>query len=498
MQASCIAFPQQGVTMAQMSIGAIAGAALLFAQPAAASDAVLGSEVTFTSYNDVVERCVRIAPMPGATYDQGDLDDEAELCGYDLYSHDIALCPKIWSTSPSIVLYGLEGSKFDGDRVGFQGKVCAGGKVAEYVADKELARLKFTMNQETTSASFSPAPLLYYHLSRYLGTQVKVPVAVWRTVDAQVLLDEVARTGANLTAGTEHLTQVHAAWQTIVNVIDDPDSYANEDAYGSSADLVTGDGSQLYGVLLDATGKSLGPVISGLEFAFWDDRLRHAFFMSTPAFRGLTADAPLAEAILVGRAGAQPPLAETMPTGASDFQIVVWMRELAETLLMDHILAQQDRPGNIDHKAYFYWVEGDQVLRSKAKGHEPGDGVVPAWAEPILRAVLNDNDAAGRIEYDNQAKIDGMLARLRHFDAGLYARLQELAADFTAEGPVWAWLSASLGLDPEQAEMIRANTVEAAQILQDSCTRGALRFDLDPEAFYLNGTVEPATLSCGG
>lgn len=481
--------------LSQCGLALVAAASL--GGVALATDAVDGSATLFTSYNGVGERCVRIAPLPGAEYDKDDLEDEAALCAVDLYDLDIALCPKIWSTSPSIVLYDLTGSEFEGDRLGFQTEICAGGKLAEHVADGEIARLKFTMNQEATSAAFVPAPLLYYHLSRYLGTEVLVPVAVWRSVDAQVLRNEVGLSGASLTENVPYATQIHAAWDWIVRTIDDPSVYDNEDGYGTATDLLTADGSQAYGVLLDATDKTMGPALNGLEIAFWDEALHRAFFMSTGPFRALMTDLPLAEAILEGRKLAQPPLAETMPEGVTDFQMVIWMRELSEIVLLDHILAQQDRAGNIDRKAYYYWVKDGEVARKKAKGRSPGDGEVPAYAEPILHAVLNDNDAAGRVEYHNQARLAGMLASLRHFDAGVYTRLQALAEDLAAEGPAWGWLNASLGLERGQVDMIRANTLEAAGILHESCSKGALRFDLDPAGFYMSGTVTPAAIDCG-
>ena len=46
---------------------AAALAALIAGGPAFASDAVQGVETTFTSPNGVVERCVRIAPIPAGT-----------------------------------------------------------------------------------------------------------------------------------------------------------------------------------------------------------------------------------------------------------------------------------------------------------------------------------------------------------------------------------------------------------------------------------------------
>jgi hypothetical protein len=90
--------------------------AALAAPPAAASDAVRGAETTFTSPNGVVERCVRIAPMPGADYSKGDLKDEEAYCAIDLYAADVAVCPKTWSTSPGMIVYDVSEGPYAGDR----------------------------------------------------------------------------------------------------------------------------------------------------------------------------------------------------------------------------------------------------------------------------------------------------------------------------------------------------------------------------------------------
>ena len=106
-----------------------------------ATDRVLGETITFQSYNGVPEACVRITPIPGGRYDEEDLEDEVALCSLDLYSESIALCPKIWSTSPAVVLYDIGEGKFKGDRAGFQSKICAGGKVAKHVSEGQISRV---------------------------------------------------------------------------------------------------------------------------------------------------------------------------------------------------------------------------------------------------------------------------------------------------------------------------------------------------------------------
>ena len=65
-----------------------------------------GEIVTFQSPNGITEECIRIAPMPGAHYSKKDKEAESKFCGLDLYR--LALCPKLWSTSPGTILYEID------------------------------------------------------------------------------------------------------------------------------------------------------------------------------------------------------------------------------------------------------------------------------------------------------------------------------------------------------------------------------------------------------
>ncbi len=473
---------------------------LMQASSGIAGENITGEATEFSSWFDVTERCVRVTPMPGAVFSDNDVAEEKSLCELDLYNMNIGICPKIWSTSPSVVLYDLAGSKLEDKRRKFQEDICPGGKAAKYVATSELARLKFTMNNPGTSAAYAPAPILYYHLSRYLDTEVHVAPAVWRSIDAQVLLGEVAVDGAIFTEGTR-TSKIHAAWQTIVDTIRDPESYAKPGSYGTSDDLLIADGALAYGTLLNASGSGFDEEVNGIEIDSdtidSDTNVRGMrYFLQTPGLIALQIDAPIAEAIDVGIARAAPPVSETMPDGLSPKQVAFWARELSETALLDFILSQQDRPGNIDKKDFYYWIAGDQVNHVAAGSHTLGDGTVPDDALLIQRAVLNDNDAAGRVEYYNDAWIAGILSRLRHFDAGVYRKLQELAADIHEQGPVWGWLKTSAGISWEESEMIGSNAVAAAETLAQTCEIGLLRFDLDPEAFLVNGAPQEEPVPC--
>ena len=88
-------------------------------------------------------------------------------------------------------------------------------------------------------------------------------------------------------------------------------------------------------------------------------------------------------------------------------QMAFWMRELSEIVLLDFIFSQQDRVGNIDFTPYYYWAEDG---RPEAQEGQAPRSRATATCRParccIRRTNLNDNDAGGRVQYANFAKID--------------------------------------------------------------------------------------------
>jgi hypothetical protein len=468
-------------------------AAATIGAPALASDAVQGTEITFTSPNGVVERCVRIAPIPGGEYSDGDLEDEAAYCAIDFYAPAVALCPKTWSTSPGMMVYDVSGGPYAGNRAEFVRNACKEGKSAKDLAEDDLAKFKVTMNQSGTSGTFSPSPLLYYHYSRYFDMDVMVPVAVWRSMDTRMHATEVAKPGLAISGHNQSARMNHEGWRWLV------EADANPSVYSPTDELFTQDRKQIYGVLLNSPGSRYGSEINGTRVSGWG-KGQNEDFQKTPAFLALRSSLPLAEAIAFGFAEGRKDSTINKDLGPDvpAQQMVWWMRELSEIVLLDYIFSQQDRVGNIDFTPYYYWTDGDDVDHKKANHHEPGDGDVPEGAILLRRTNLNDNDAGGRVQYANFAKSTQMLERLRHFDGGVYRRLMALNADLQAQGPVYQWTATSLGLEQGQIDQIVANTALAAGILSESCRNGDLVFDLDPKQFFLTGSVTPDDVACDG
>jgi hypothetical protein len=469
-----------------------AAALILAALPAAGSDRVAGAATAFTSPNAVAEACIRIAPMPGAVYSEADRAAEAAFCAVDLYAPDVGLCPKTWSTSPGMILHDLSEGPYAGDRRGFETNACPQGKEAKEASAGEIAKWKPTMNARGTSGTFSPSPLLYYHLSRYFGMDIGVPVAVWRSMDRQMHLAEVARPGLAISGHSHSSDMNREGWHVLVEADEEPASYSPTD------ELFTADRSAIYGVMLRSKGDRYNSEVNGTRVSGWG-KGQNLDFQRTAPFLALRAGGSFAEAIAAGTAEAlrDGQIARDMGADVAPQQVAFWMEDLTGIVLLDYILSQQDRVGNIDFVPVWVWTEGGEIRTAPAAKH--GDDAPPApGALRIKRTHLNDNDAGGRVEYANFAKSTGMLEGLRRLPPATYARLMELRADLDAEGPLHAYLRDSFGLSEAQFAQLVNNTRLAADLLSTACAEGTLALDLDATAYLITGAVAPAAMDCTG
>lgn len=470
----------------------LTGVAIISATSGAfASDTVIGEATTFQSPHGVTERCIRIAPMPGAVYSEADRKAEADFCAIDLYAPTTALCPKTWSTSPGMMVYDISEGPFAGNRAGFEREACAEGKEAKSLAKTDLAKFKPTMNGKGTSGTYSASPLLYYHFSRYFEADVAVPPAVWRSMDRQTHLSEVARPGLAI-AGHSHSSQMNFnGWKILV------DADANPDSYAPTSDLYTSDGTQIYGVLLDSPGSRYSSEVNGTRKSGWG-KGQNLDFQETAPFLALRSKLALADAVTEGVAAAikDPQIKRDMGADVAPQQIVFWMTDLANIVLLDFIFSQQDRIGNIDYKTAWYWNEGGDLKHKKSDAKGKDDVAPFEGALRIKRTHLNDNDAGARVEYANFAKSTMMLEKLRHFPATTYRKLLALNADLAQEGPLFAYVRDSFGLDERQLAQVVKNVALATEILSGTCARGEMMFDLEPEQFFLNGVVATQAIDC--
>lgn len=457
-----------------------------------AGDAPQGTTTLFTSPNGVQEACVAVPEVPGGNYSKKDREQAEKLCSTDLYdSANIALCPKTWSTSPAVMVYNI--TKLNTTAQDYEAGHCKG-KSDKPEGVKTAFKIKTTMNQKNTSATYSPSAQVYYHLSRYFDTAVGVPVAVYRELDPQVHLERVARTGKARAAGDMN----RAAWSVMIAAGEDANSYK------PTMDLFTSDLTKYYGMASKDVGEGYGDEINGTRSGGYKTMAQG--FQEVPAFRALRAEGNLNEAIAKGLsdAKAQKTIAKNIGN-VSEFQMLYWMREISEITLLDFILNQQDRAENIDFEWKWYWVENGEVqdrdADSEVAREKMGTIAVPEDIaafnpELIQRSHIGDNDAGTYNIYSNINRLYGVINNFRHYSAKTYTRLINLNNDLQSQGPVYQYLAANFNLKEKDLQEIADNTAEAAKIMKAQCDAGKLRFDLDnPKSFLLNGDQSVA-LDC--
>jgi hypothetical protein len=204
----------------------------------------LSLAVSFQSRNGITEQCYGIAPIPGGSYSQKDQELEQKYCSVDFYSTQVALCGKQKSTSPGTYIYKLTDSGWT------QAEAENKCSQLDVKADK-IGTFKQTINQADTSGTFSGAPLLYYHLSRYFQTVAYIPPAVYRTMDRREHLGRVSLKtqgkGAMNIAGWKHLRNAEKSPAT----------------YNERTRLFTDGDKQIFGAIIKSSGNTLGPYYFG-------------------------------------------------------------------------------------------------------------------------------------------------------------------------------------------------------------------------------------------
>jgi hypothetical protein len=460
---------------------------VLVSGSAAASSDVRGDEFRYRSPAGVEERCVMLARLPGGVYREEDTAQERALCAIDVHDRAHAICPKTFSTSPGASIYLLAGARYDGNPAGFEREMCPHGKGMAHDAYASWVAVKMSVNTRQSSATFANASWIYYHLARYFDSAAHVPPAVMRSFDKSAYLNRVALPGQALSANSAPLAMNHAGWVALVGAVRDPASYTPAD------ELLTIDRAQLYGALLRAHGERYGEELNGSRRSGWGDGQSRDFQQTAP-FIALATNQPLPEAVAEGLQRGWH--AHSIPTAVAKVQVAYWMRDLFDIVLLDHLLSQQDRVGNIDFTRHWLWVEDGRVRSLPASGRQPPPEL--AAKQPLLlqRTELGDNDAGVRTSYLNFARRTGMIAALRHAPPDTYRRLIALANDLQARGPLHDQLRSSYGFSDAEFAHVVANTVDAADTLRASCKAGRLRFDLDPDAFLRDGRTDAVKVDC--
>jgi hypothetical protein len=453
------------------------------------------------------EQCFALAHFSvesGAKYLPKDVAKEHELCQVAFDDKAIGLCPKTWSTSPGTIVYDIGKSKYNGNPGLFEADYCPKQRALKGDVDgvDKIASFKQSVNgqfHQRTSATYSQASPLYYHFSRYLNTTVDVPVAVMRTMDAQAHLRRVASKGPGLVHGG----MIAAGWNVVISAEKNPSGYVPTDEFYYDGPK----NSLLYGTMLKGPGARAGAEFNG-NITGKGYTQQYVFIQKTPAFLALSnpKDFVAASAEGLSSSKADPVVAKALGGGVSSQQMMFWVTELSDILLLDYIFNQQDRPGNVDYLWVWYYLDPNGQLKTSRADSEVSrssmssvEMLADVRSSPksflIQKIQINDNDAGGR-RYTNFTRNFGLLEKVHHLNPVTYGQLIRLANDFQVKGPLYKYFQDTFDLADANNAAIAQNVIQAALILKNTCKSGSLKFDLSPESYLATGQVQTVSVDC--
>ncbi len=388
----------------------------------------------------------------GGSVLQVDETKESELCSLDFHSEVFpsGVCPKMNSTNPGLEIFKIPNGL---SKTQMEKQNC-----------KAVDSVKMAKYKLSTSCSYTPSILGYYHVSRMLGDILHIPVSVLRTVDQSYHLN-LARKGLKLTPARE---LIHQTFQTLV---------AGLSGRGSS---------KFNDRALTTTGQSFGAISEVVKGESNYEEFYHvgkddalAFKQKDRVFKMLSTDQPATK--IVGQSLTK-----------ENLQKLVAMKDISEMLVIDYLMSQQDRFRNIASINFVYFKDDEGLLRRTALSNVSPD-FLKTGVFVVKEMVLKDNDC-GLAERENLAKTRGLTMNLRHMHPTTYHRLLWLNSIANAV-QTKEFLSKETLFTSQDQSLFRANLSELAAKLKSLCAQGKLHLDLDFNQHF-TGKEDPMSKKC--
>ena len=399
------------------------------------------------------EICVVPKLFDGADYSAKDARIMEQLCAIDVRKN-AAVCPKLNSTNPGLDIFaipsGTTAQKFENANC----KSPKGEKIAKY--------------KLSTSCSYTPSLLGYYHVSRILGHVANVPPAVLRTYD---LADHIAL-GRKALARAPASSLIHATWASLMAQLT-----AGRNA-SRRALLLTDDFSQSYGALVE------NPRHEEFYKDFFNGGSNNVvraqnFRDRNPAMAMLARGTDVST--MVGRSFT-----------VDNVQKMVQLKDASELIVLDTLLNQQDRFG-ISMSCRPITISTGRDGKVKSERKLTAGEVAQHKAVKIKQMMLKDNDCG--VAKTNIAKSAGLADRIAHMDPETYYRL--LSFNQMADQPeVEEFFRSEALFTAADFASMRANLKQLAGQLHQRCTTGRLKLDLDLDTHFSQAPLRAR--SCEG
>jgi hypothetical protein len=395
------------------------------------------------------EVCVVPKHYGDGSYSSDDAAAEAKLCAID-ENTNTAVCPKTNSTNPGLDLHSVP--------QGFTPAQVAAANCKTQDA-KKIAKYKLS-----TSCSYTPSILGYYHLSRILGGIGDVPPSAIRTFDLQ---NHIAL-GHKALAETPSSSLIHQTWASLMAQLTAGSGASRRDL------LLTDDFKQSYGAL------SVNPRGEQFYKEFFNGG-------ANPVAKATNFRDKNPITALLARSGDINTLVPR-DFNAANVQKMVQLKDAADMIVIDTLMNQQDRFGNIHYFEMYYYqdptdLNADGTKKIKVSKDAPPGGS----AVQVKKMLLKDNDCG--VTKANAAKEAGLADRVAHVSPDTYKRLLKL--DHVADSQeTKSFFTSEMLFTATDYASFRKNLHDLAAKLHQACSQGRLRPDLDLDAHFSD---HPAT-----
>jgi hypothetical protein len=435
------------------------------------------AQTSFESANGVTEFCslprildpqaTLIGSAPKyAPFTKVEIQSTKRICGADFYdtrestgeATATVVCPKLGSTNPAVMLHTLP---FGTTRAEYVAQECP--KVKGRAGDL-IAKYK-----QSVSCSYTPSILTYPRLARIFRSEIELPFTAYRSMDRREHLEiaDRAKDLAARVAGRDAL--IAQTWRMIYRDDLDPASSPRRSVLYRDADAL------LFGALVpDTPGDEIYWAANGSTNG---DRV--ANFQMTKAFRMVSEPTPVSN--------------WRIPTthDAATLQKVILLREMGDLIVLDSLLNQQDRFGNLHTRPHYVRMNSDgaiewKLLKTKktqvngrpvkAPDPEQAATMTAQGFVAIDRMLLADNDCG--VAKENRMRKAGIPQKVTHLHPDTYLAVQRLHK-LAGQGRLQGYLKSDLLFLDKDVTSVQANIAALAVMFKKKCLAGRLFLDAD-------------------
>jgi hypothetical protein len=434
-------------------------------------------------------------------FSKGDSETEQELCKIDFSSQP--LCPKLNSTNPGVLVVEVkEGSNIKKSEM--TGDVC---KAKKLKGEDLKIQAKF---KQSITCSYAPSALAAYHLSRMMGGQLKTPVAVVKTMDRKAH-QEIGKMAVKILAAKPS-DIIYKSWA----------QFGLRDSEGTEPKLYVDGGKFLYGALSENIKKESNYTeVSGVG----PYETRYERFSQQPPYKKVTDGRDIED--ILGSA----------KSFKSSISIIQQMADVSNMVVLDTLLSQDDRIGNIHFYVSYASIDANGKVNKKTLPGDDMDIVKElAGGKPLsklreqdfidmtdkfLKAnpkvasskkfspngvliremVLKDNDCGVDVDKrSNKMRKINAIETIRHVTPQTYQAIMALQRDVTIPNSKMKdfFTNTLLYRDIDYGKGGKSftdNLNKVATVLKTNCNNGSLKIDLDYTYDHENFSA-PKKISC--